>query len=309
MEGAAQSEQYFPVERKYARCVAALNCTGILTLLPKSESIGVIGNDGKEYQIPTQEQVVELFEANRELVGRKVAQGFDRLELTPMAMSTPLLVDRMKAAILKHAAEGKIFQTRRSPSDPLIPVRVNTEKHVWIWDTLRQALDSDEIVYFPQEYSSNHRGQTKTEVVKDGRVCAVPGWSVGLVESYPFLPQQGRGKTLGGRRQLETGSSPREYLQTLQTEAYHGETGKTLEDFVTKFLTHLEATNEVSNDRYDDNALWCLGQYVKVEYADLVPTGWWHRVFGRARLDMHRTGNRLCTRSWGGSSTVRLLKP
>ncbi|MFZ3385558.1 MAG: hypothetical protein WA120_00095, partial [Candidatus Hydromicrobium sp.] len=60
MEGAPQSEQLFPVEREYAHCVTALSRTGILTLLPKSESIGVIGIDGREYPIPTQEQVVEL---------------------------------------------------------------------------------------------------------------------------------------------------------------------------------------------------------------------------------------------------------
>ena len=299
----------FPVEKEYARCVTALNRTGILTLLPRSESIGVMGIDGKEYPIPTQEQVAELFDHNRELACRKVPQGFDRLELTPMAMPTPLLIDRMKAAILKHAAEGKIFQTRRSPSDPLLPVRVNTEKTVWIWDTLRQALDTDELVYFPLEYSSNHRGQTKIEVVNNGRICAVPGWSVGLVESLPIMPGQGQGKTSGDRRQLETGSTPRDYLRTLQTQAYFGETGKTLEDFITKFLTHLKTTNEVSNDVHDNNALWCLGQYLKVSYAELVPTGRWFRDVGRARLDMHRTGNRLCTRSWGGSSTVRLLKP
>jgi hypothetical protein len=92
------------------------------------ENIGVIGIDGREYPVPTQEQVVELFAHNSELVYRKVPQGFDRLELTPMAMPTPLLIDRMKAAILKHAAEGKNYQTRSSPSDPLIPVRVNTKK-------------------------------------------------------------------------------------------------------------------------------------------------------------------------------------
>ena len=57
MEGAPQAEQVFPVEREYARCVTALNRTGMLTLLPKSESMGVIGIDGKEYPIPTQEQV------------------------------------------------------------------------------------------------------------------------------------------------------------------------------------------------------------------------------------------------------------
>jgi len=307
MEEATQSVQLFPVEREYARCVTALNRTGILTPLPKSESIGVIGIDGKEYPIPTKEQVVELFAHNRELVDRKGPQGFDRLELTPLALSTLLLIDRMKAAILKHAAERKIYQTRRSPFDTLIPVRVNKEKQVWIWNTLRQTLDTDELVYFPQEYSSNHRGQTKLEVVNNGCFCAVPGWSVGLVESSPIMPLQGRGQTLGGRRQLEIGSSPRDYLRTLQTQAYQGETGKTLEDFITKFLIHLETTNEVSNDVHDNNALWCLGQYQKISYAELVPTGRWFRDVGRARLDMHRTGNRLCTRSWGGSSTVRLL--
>lgn len=223
-----------------------------------------------------------------------------------MAMPTPLLMDRMNAAILQHAAEGKIFLTRRSPSDPFIPVRVNTKKTVWVWDTLRQALDTDELIYFPKDYSRNHRGQTKSGVVNNGRICAVPGWSVGLVESLPIMPEQGRGKTLGGRRQLETGSSPREYLRTFQKQAYCGETGKTLEDFITQFLTRLETTNEVSNDVRDNNAVWCLGQYLKVPYAELVPTGRWYRSVGRARLDMHRTNNKLCTKSWGGSTTVRL---
>jgi hypothetical protein len=300
------------IGREYDRCVTILNRAGIIKLLPKSESIGVIGIDGREYPIPTREQVGEIFAQNRELIGRKVPQGFDRLELTPMAMSTTLFIDRMKAAILKHVAEGKIYQTRRSPSDPLIPVRVNTEKHVWIWETLKRTLDTDKLVYFPQEYSSNHRGQTKLEVINNGLICAVPGWSVGLVESFPIIPQQGRGKTFGGRRQLELGTSPRDYLRTLQMKDYQGETGKTIEDFIIKFLTHLETTNEVSNDRYDNNALWFLGQYVKyIKHlrSDLVPTGWWHRDFGRARLDAHRPGNRLCTRSWGGSSTVRLLSP
>ena len=32
---------------------------------------------------------------------------------------------------------------------------------------------------------------------------------------------------------------------------------------------------QVSNDVDDSNALWCLGQYVKVTHGDLVPTGRW----------------------------------
>ena len=181
------------LEKEHTRTITALNRTGILTLLPRSENLGVIGIDGKEYPVPTQEQVVELFANNRELVGRKVPQGFDRLELTPMAMPLPYLFDLMKAAILKHAAEGNLYQARRSASEPHTPVRVNKEKQVWIWDTLRQAIDTDELVYFPQEYSSNHRGQTKLRVINNGRICTFPGWSVGLVESLPIMPQQGRG--------------------------------------------------------------------------------------------------------------------
>ena len=44
-----------------------------------------------------------------------------------MAMPTPLLIDRMKAAILTYAAEGTMYQTRRSASDAFIPVRINSE--------------------------------------------------------------------------------------------------------------------------------------------------------------------------------------
>ncbi len=120
------------------------------------------------------------------------------------------------------------------------------------------------------------------------------------------MPGQNEGLTLGGRKQLETGYSPSEYLQTLQAEVYRGETGKILEDFVTEFIIRLVTTNEVSNDVDDHNALWCLGQYLKVSYAELVPTGRWFRSVGRVRLDMHRTRNKECTRSWGGATVVRL---
>ncbi len=309
MEKNTQAEQLFPVEMEYARCVSALNHTNILTPMPESESLGVIGLDGKEYPLPTLEQVAELFGYNSELVAKKGLQGFERLELIPLAMPLPLLIDRLKAAIIKHAAERKIYQTRHLPSDPLIPVRVNAEKQVWIWETLREKLDTNEVVYFPQEYSSNHQGLTKLEVINNGRICAVPGWSVGLVESFPIMPQPGEAKTIGSRNQLEIGFSPNEYLRTLKGEAYQGETGKTLEDFITKFLTQLETTDEVSNEVVDNNALWCLGQYIKIPYADCVPTGRWIRSVGRSRLDMHRTNNKLCAKSFGGATTVRLLRP
>lgn len=306
VEDAHPSQEMFRLDNEYARTIDALKRTGILNRLPGSNDLGVVGIDGEEYPVPTMQQVVDLFAQNAELVERKALQGFDRLELTPLAISTTHLIDLMRRAIIEHGKDGNIFQTRRCASDPFIPVRVNSEKHVWVWERLGQKLDTDEPVYFPREYSIDHRGLSKLEVINDRHICAVPGWSVGLVESSPVMPHQGEGRTLGGRRQLEIGRSPREYLQTLQADEYQGETGKTLEDFITKFLVHLETTNEVSNDRKDENCLWCLGQYIKIEYAECVPTGRWERDIGRVRLDMHRTGNKQCAKSWGCSTVVRL---
>jgi len=171
------------IEKEYARCVAALELSGLLTALPKSRNPGVEGIDGKEYPLPTLERVKELFAHNEDLISKKIPQGFDQLELTPLAMPTPRLIGLLEAAIQRHGAEGNIYQTRRSSNDPPVPVRVNSEKHVWIWEVLRQKLDTDELVYFPQEYGSDHGGQNKSEAINNGAICGAPGWSIGLVES------------------------------------------------------------------------------------------------------------------------------
>jgi hypothetical protein len=309
MPAAAAVPSVFPVKKEYTRCIGTLKRTGILCYLPKSKNSGVIGIDGKEYTVPTLEQVVEVFDHNQELVRIKVPQGFDRLEITPLAIPIPLLIEQVKTILLKHAVEGKTYQTRNSNSDPLVPVRVNPDKTIWMWDTLSHVLDTEETIYFPRVYSSEHGGHTKLKIIRDSRYCAIPGWSVGLVESLPIQPAQGQGRTLAGRHQLELGLSPQEYLAALQAQEYQGETGKTIEDFSIEFMTRLVAYHEISHDRQDNNALWLLGQYVKYLQdvkTDLVPTGWWHREFGRLRLDAHRPGNKRCTRGWGAATTVRL---
>lgn len=268
----------------------------------------MIGIDGKEYPVPTQEQLQEVFTRNKELVDRKMRQGFTQLQLTPIAMSTSQLIDRVKTAVLKHAAAGKIIQTKQNSTDADIPVRVNTGEPIWIWDRVRQAVDTPNLVYFPQVYTDrNHQGLTKEEVMQTTRLCAVPGWSVGLIEPIPIMPQQEQGKVIGGRKQLEAYSTPRDYLQTLSTPTYQGETGWTLEDFLTHFITQLETTNQVSHDRYDSNALWLLGSYMpnSMPTPHLVLVGYWSRDAGRKmHLSAHRTGNRL--KGWVARSMVRL---
>jgi hypothetical protein len=275
----------------------------------------VVGIDGKEYPVPTQGQLQEVFTRNEELVDGKMRQGFTRLQLTPIAMPTLQLVDRVKTVVLRHAAAGKIFQTKQNSADADIPVRVNTGEPLWMWDMVRQAVDTPNLVYFPQAYAEHHQGLTKEEVVQKTRYCAVPGWSVGLIEPLPFMPQQGQGEAMGDRKQLEAGSTPHDYLHTLSTPTYQGETGWTPEDFLTHFVTRLETTNQVSHDRYDGNALWLLGSYVPNSgfglrsdsgrawgVGNLVPVGYWARV--RMEVGAHRSANRL--RGWVARSAVRL---
>jgi len=296
------------LKKEYSRNIDTLSHTGILTILPRSKKLGVIGIDGKKYPAPTQERLLEIFTRNKELVDRKMRQGFTRLLLTPIAMPIPQLIDLAKTALLKHAADGKIIQTKRNPTDPDISVRVNTVKPIWIWDRVRKVLDTPKIVYFPQAYTKNdHQGLTKEKVIHTAPLCAVPGWSVGLIEPIPIMPGQGQGKVMGGRKQLEGYSAPRDYLQTLSTPAYQGETGWTLEDFLTHFITHLETTSQVSHDRYDANALWLFGSYIPdlMPKALVVPVGYWSRNVGRKiYMSAHRTANRF--KDWVGRSIVRL---
>jgi hypothetical protein len=231
-----------------------------------------------------------------ELVNTKVRQGFTQLQLTPFAMPVMQLVDRAKAAILRHDAAESIFRTKRDPAAADIPVVADASKPIWVWETLHQALDTPNLVYFPRSYAvRGHQGLTKDEVMHKTHFCAVPGWSVGLIEPIPVMPQQGRGKVIGGRRQLEGTSTPREYLRTLAAPAYGGETGWTPEDFLTHLMVRLDMTGQVSHDRQDANALWLLGSYVP-DFGgrwmeSLVPVGYWdHR---RLYLSAHRSANRL----------------
>lgn len=105
------------IEKEYARTIAALKRTGIVTLLPRSKKSGVIGINGEEYPVPTREQLREVFTGNEKLVGRKMRQGFTELRLTPIAMPASQLIDRVRTAVLEHSAAGKIIRTKPSRID------------------------------------------------------------------------------------------------------------------------------------------------------------------------------------------------
>ena len=280
---------------EYRLCIQALEEAGMM--VPLKGGPGVVGIDGDEYPAPTEAQTLTLFERDADLIEEKRAQGFTRLLLTPIAMPLPRLIDHVNAYVNKRSEQGPIIRTKRDHGDPDVAVEPSSKEPVWIWERVGRALDTPEVVYFPTAYEKqDHGGQSKDEVVHDPRRCVVPGWSVGLVEDIPIMPRKGGGEVVGGRRQLEAGSTPRDYLETLLSPPYRRETGWTMEDMLTHFLTVLHATGQVSHDRSDGNALWLLGMYMPtlMPKALVVPTGHWSSGRGRRLyLGAHRTGNRF----------------
>ena len=268
----------------------------------------MFGVDGMEYPIPTLDQIQELFDHNKDLAERKIGQGFTQLQITPLAMPLPCLIGQAKATIQAHAESGRIFRTRQSSADLDTPIKGNTKSQVWIWERVRQVLDTSRMVYFPQDYTpQGHQGMSKAETIHSQQICAFPGWSVGLIESLAILPQPGQGRLIVDRQQLECGSSPQEYQQVLSAPVYQHESGWTLEDFLTYFITQFEVTGQVSHDRVDNNALWLLGQYLPdlEKTPNLVPVGYWSSELGKKLyLSAHRTGNHI--KMCGARTMVRL---
>ena len=299
------------IERMYDQIVDALHRARVLSTLSHIERLGVVGVDGNEYPVPTLEQVRAVFEANRELVDWKAHQGFSQLQMTPIAIPVSELMNGVTAALRNRAADREIFLTKRNPTDADIPAQVNAKAPIWIWERVRQALDTPGVVYFPRAYvDRDHGGFTKDEMIRSTALCVVPGWSVGLIEPETVVPKPGAGREIGGRKQLEAESSPTVYLAVLQEPSYADETGWTLEDFLTHFLTRLETTGQISHDRFEGNGMWLVGMYLPHlgTARNVVPVGYWSREIGRKLyLSAHRTGNSL--KGWGARTVVRLGDP
>lgn len=291
---------------EYDRWFHTLQRVGIISILPQTDRLGILGFDGKEYPRPEFAQVQEILERNKSLVEQKRQQGFTKVEIMPLGFSIPMAVQRAKEIILEHAKAGKIFRTKQNPSDPDVPVQVNMEDPLYVWDEILKADQTGNLVYFPQAFTLFHQGKTKDQVITDPSICAVDGWSIGLTEDTKFLPKAGLGKTMAGRKQLENNQSPHQYLQALSQQPYTGETGQTPEEFLIRFAANLDTTNEVSNDWDDSSALWLIGTYLLSE--GYVPYGSWIRDNQRFYLAGFYPDRQLD--DFGIRSTVRLpLKP
>ncbi|MBU1167025.1 hypothetical protein KKC60_01285, partial [Patescibacteria group bacterium] len=228
------------LHEQYEEKAKALNELGLLEILPECGEIGIVGTDGKECPLPSEEQIkAEILKTpeTKELFETKMKQGFTELEITPFGLPLERLIDVAKRSILKHHKEGKLFATKKNQDDesePLEPLELDENEPFYVWEELKDADTNGALVYYPKEFSKNHQGQTKQELLEDSKDSPFSGFNVYLREKDINIPREGQGQIQGGRSQLETGKSSEDYPNLLQAQQeYQHESGQTLEDWLT----------------------------------------------------------------------------
>ncbi len=292
------------IKEQWGSQIKILTKLGILEIFPDSKSYGIRGIDGKEYPVPKPEEILAILEANKAMILKKMEQGFTKLVLEPFAYSADALSDKYRKAILQHHKDGKLLATKDKPTDPDEPLALDENQPLWRWEEGYSHADTeDKLVYFPREFSKNHGGKTKKELLATDGANA---WRIWLLEDMPNIPREGKGKEKGGRRQVETNKTPTEYLKLFQTDPmYQDESGLTPEADLTYALTHLEETNQVVNDYQGKGSLsYQVGGYFPA--SGVVPGSYWSRGVRRAYLNRDDPAYRFS--NFGVRAGVRVKK-
>ncbi len=229
------------LEKQYESQKEILEQVGILEKLSTGE-MGIKAIDNKEYAFPSYQEVVERMKENKEMLESKTEQGFNQLLITPFGMEVEDLLEKYGQVLVKHHQEGKLLKTKEKPSD--LDEHLHLDEDMPVQDSIGyQSADTQEnLVYFPKEFSKNHQGKTKQEILKEQG-----GFNVMFIEDLPNMI--GESKELNGRTQLKANQKPSTYLEILQTNPmYQNETGITPEEEITYAIKYLEQTNQVIDD-------------------------------------------------------------
>lgn len=201
----------------------------------------------------------------REYYENWLKRGFTNLEITPFGLPLEKVIHIVSQRILEHYREGKLYSGD-------IPLKLDEAEPLGVWPRLIQADVKGELKYFVSKFERN-QGFTKKQFL-DLPDVSFPGYLVYLREQNLKIPRQGQGKTIGERKQMETNQTAQEYLHLFLGEKTRG---LTPEDYLTFFLTHLEETNQVTDDLDEGGACFCVGAFH--EPTGFVPDSYWGREY------------------------------
>ncbi len=258
IKGKKEGEKTFELKKQYNEQIDTLKKAGLIEQLPSGE-MGFVDINGQPRRIPTYEEILERVEAKKEFVEKKKEQGFTQLLLVPFGMKLSDMAEKAKELILKKHRQGKLKGTN---GDEL---ELNEDQPFWLAEEYKGGEvdigeDSD-LVYFPEKYDQeNHGGKTKKEIIEK-----TDGWDIMFIEDLSDLPAEGKGKEVGGRKQLEANKTPEQYLKKMkEDEQYAGESGMTPEAELAYFMHYLQKNNQVIDDWEGSGKVnWNLGGYLK----------------------------------------------
>jgi len=291
----------------------------VSTIPETPEVLCVTGIDGKEYPIPTLEQIASRLFERREELSTKHDQGFTKLLLVPFGMSFNTLWKTFKQFLLSYKQNNPTFV-------------LDTNEPLSTWSEYQGADigDSPKLVYHPHSFTQDgHGGKTKMEILKkqaeglwtpafagvaEVGATGTPGWTIHLLQplnldtqdtetpmGFAPIPREGQGTPQGDltpRPPLETGRSSKEYLSTLQEaqddphSPYSHESGMTPEDWIMAFMTHLSQTGKPM-DNWQNNTesiSHLIGAFFPSSVN--VPGSCWDRGFRQVRLGGRDSGAR-----------------
>jgi hypothetical protein len=276
MEKAPKIEKLDPILEKlkikeqWNSQLKILNSLGILHILPESKEYGIFGIDNKEYPIPDYKEISKLVLENKEMIEKKMEQGFTKLILEPFGQSLDSLIKIYKKELINHSKDGSILATKLNKDDKNEYVRLDNGEPLWPWEGYNNSDINGEMVYFPKEFSENHGGKTKKEILDNN---PEGGWNIWFLIDNPNLCKE---EEKGGRERVRSGLSPKEYLELLKNEMYQYESGITPETDIIYAITHLKETGEIINDfQGNGKASYQLASYFKS--SRFVPQSYFNR--------------------------------
>ena len=293
------------LEAQYISQIEILEKTNLLTRLSDGK-LGLRINN-QEYPLPDFQEITRRFKEKKEILKDKISQGFGQIQITPL-LSINTLKQALSRLLIEHSQNQKLFKTKRDPNDPDESLDLDTHNPVYIHD---QFIDNPNLAYYPKAFHpDNHQG-----ITKDRLITETNGFNVILIEKGQFLPQENDPKNLpvNGRKRIENNKNPVDYLNLQNTDTqYQNESYLTIEDWLTKFITQLEKTNQVSNDWHDLNASWLLGNYLtptpeerrQNRSSGRLPLGRWYRDNRQARVVWGNPDDRYP--GWGAVASVLL---
>ncbi len=287
-----ESFENISISEQYEKQIETLKAVGLIEHLASGE-YSIIGQDKKEYIVPTLEEILERMNKDIEKYKTKIEQGFSKLLIVPFAkkLYDPEDDKSLTSAYSKLILEKHQNNQLMATSGDALELDGNTP--LWVWED-GYNQDDENIIYFPKQYDpENHGGKTKNQLLQEENL----GFQILLIEDLPDLPAENEGKTIVSRPQLEANLTPIEYLEKLQTDPnYQHEQGLTAEAWLTYTITYLYENDQVIDD-WKGQGKFCYNLATYFPSSTVVSSGSWRRNFRQSSLGRNDVSNRFSVSS------------